>query len=210
MDEIKRATKELSPKEKVRVEKFNEIVDELKKKGYKRRDLTISLKTANTQGMLFPLPFAVLYLILNFLVLRNPWKGYNGIIFILLVVGLIVVHEIIHGITWAIFAKHHFKDIEFGFVAKEITPYCYCRSSLKKYQYITGSIMPFLTLGIIISTVALFIPNNATLLLVGIIMMFGAGGDLSIIYLLLKNKSKSKDVLYMDHPVDCGVVMFEK
>ena len=41
-------------------------------------------------------------------------------------------------------------------------------------------------------------------------MLFGAGGDLTIIYLILKNKSKKKNVLYIDHPVNCGVVMFDK
>ena len=70
--------------------------------------------------------------------------------------------------------------------------------------------MPFIILGIIPCTILLFVPFNIVAFLVGLAMLFGAGGDLTIILLILKNKSKKKDVLYIDHPVDCGVVMFEK
>lgn len=210
MDEIKRATKELSKKEKARVKKYDKLVESLTMDGYKKKELTISLKKANTEGLLFPLPFAIVFALLYFFVFKHSFEGYNTIAFILVFIIGTVVHEIIHGVTWAIFAKNHFKDIEFGFIAKEITPYCCCQSSLKKYQYIIGSIMPFFLLGIVVSTISLFMDKGFTVFIFGILMIFGTGGDLSIIWLLLTNKTNQKSVLYIDHPVDCGVVMFEK
>ena len=211
MDEIKRATKELTPNEKKRVEKFDKIVEELERKGYKRKDLTISIEQANMEGMIFPLPFVIIFVILNFIIFKKPiTEGYHLLLFIPGMLLGVVIHELIHGLTWGLVAKDHFKNIEFGFVEKEFTPYCYCGTALSKVKYILGSIMPFIVIGIIPATISLFISNNITLFLISIIMIFGAAGDLTIIWLILKNKSKKKSVLYIDHPVDCGVVMFEK
>ena len=40
--------------------------------------------------------------------------------------------------------------------------------------------------------------------------LFATSGDLLVVLLILKNKSNKKDVLYLDHPTDVGVVMFDK
>ena len=49
----------------------------------------------------------------------------------LLILCLIIVHELIHGITWAIFAKNHFHAIDFGIVWSTLSPYCTCFKPLK-------------------------------------------------------------------------------
>ena len=68
---------------------------------------------------------------------------------------------------------------------------------------------PFIVLGIIFGTVTLFL-NSTLLFAVAMINLFGTSGDLLIVSLVLKNKSNKKDVLYLDHPTDVGVVMFDK
>ena len=47
------------------------------------------------------------------------------IVFVALMAG-IVVHELIHGLTWAYFAKKGFKSIRFGIFWEMLTPYCHC------------------------------------------------------------------------------------
>lgn len=60
---------------------------------------------------------------------------------------LTVVHELIHGITWGIFAEKHFQSINFGVIWKMLTLYCHCSVPLKKWQYVLGAAMPTLVLG---------------------------------------------------------------
>ena len=76
-------------------------------------------------------------------------SGLQMIIFVIAILLLVVVHELIHGITWSVFTEHHFGDIEFGFMKEYLTPYCTCKCPLSKGKYIIGALMPLIILGII-------------------------------------------------------------
>ena len=41
-------------------------------------------------------------------------------------------------------------------------------------------------------------------------MIFGGGGDFVIILKMLLYKHPNQEVLYYDHPYECGVVAFER
>ena len=41
-------------------------------------------------------------------------------------------------------------------------------------------------------------------------MILAGGGDLTILLKLLRYKSKKEEILYMDHPYECGLVVFER
>jgi len=90
-----------------------------------------------------------------------------------------------------------------------LTPYCYCGEPLKKIQYILGSFMPCLVLGIIPCIVSVYV-NSSYLLFLGIIMIIGAGGDLTVILKMLFHKTSSADIIIMDHPTECGFITFER
>ncbi|MBN2777036.1 MAG: DUF3267 domain-containing protein [Bacteroidales bacterium] len=64
-------------------------------------------------------------------------------------IGGVVLHEILHAITWGIFAKKGFKSIKFGFKIKYLTPYCHCKEALRVKHYKLGAAMPLIILGII-------------------------------------------------------------
>ena len=131
---------------------------------------------------------------------------------LLLVVGmlmLMVVHELIHGITWASFAKSHWKAISFGFIVQYLTPYCSCKDPLKKYQIIIGALMPTIVLGVIPGIVTIFI-GNGVLWFLAMIMLVGGGGDMACVVKVLAYRSKKKDKLYIDHPYELGIVVFER
>ena len=206
--------RELTEKEKNRLEKVNKIIDDYKKDGYEKVDLTVSTTKANAFALVMAAPLMIIFIALYFIIygksgIPDSEIGMNGLWLILGFVVSIVVHELIHGITFSIFAKNHWKDIDFGMVWVTLTPYCTCISPVRKGGYLLALLMPCITLGIIPSIVAVAI-KSMPLLIYGLLMILAAGGDLLICYLIIKNKTKKKDVIYLDHPTECGVLRFEK
>ena len=205
--------RKLTEAEKRRLDNFNILCDELTKQGYIKKDLTANHLAANTLGpllgLLVALPFALILFLISpdsFLIGDNYFKNY--LVYLVLFLILIVVHELIHGITFASFTKEKFKNIEFGIIWKSLNPYCTCTKPLKQNEYILGLIMPCIILGIIPCLLSL-ISKNAWFLFMGILQTSAAGGDLFILNLILKNKN-NLDSLYLDHPTDIGLVKFEK
>ena len=68
--------------------------------------------------------------------------------------------------------------------------------------------MPGLLLGIVPCIVGC-ITTDIRVLSVGVLMTIAAGGDILIIKMILDNKT-SKTALYLDHPTDVGLVVFQK
>lgn len=189
---------------------------------YKKEQVTINLVWANVFGILILIPIALLYGTLYYLIwneqlsmenfknmLRDIHSGYALlyplVIIAILILG-IVLHELIHGITWAIFAKKGFKSIKFGVLWKMITPYCHCKEPLNVRQYITGAITPAIFLGFIPAIVAIAIGNMELLIFAGFFTM-AACGDFLIIYSLRREKANT---LVEDHPSEAGYYIYRK
>ena len=203
----------LSPAEKKRLDNYEKISSDLTGQGYKRTELTIGIKTANTFAVIMGIPLAVIAIGLFFIINRNrEWKGVSSTdLWILAVIFfvMIAVHELIHGVTWAIFTENHFKDIEFGFIKENFTPYCSCTRPLSRWEYILGAMMPLIILGIIPSIAGICI-GSLKVLIFGIVMIISAGGDILLVVQILRYKSQAKEVLYVDHPTQAGGVVFER
>ena len=195
--------------------------EELEKQGYVRTDRTISLKKANTVGNLTILPIMAVIVIIYILVngvnftYKTSTAQFGDMAFVWVMVSFAAtmvcffVHELIHGLCWSMGAKNGWKDIELGFIAKLLTPYCTCSSPIDKKIYLFGSMMPMTVLGIIPSIVAIIL-GNPFILLFGFIHTFGGAGDILISGMILKDKIKGKDAKIYDHPYDCGYILFEK
>ena len=125
------------------------------------------------------------------------------------VIVLVVVHELVHGLTWSFFTPHGFKDIEFGIMKPSMTPYCTCLVPLKKEQHMIGTVMPLIVLGIIPMIIAILTANPG-LLFISVIMSASAAGDIMILHRMLGYKTNAKEIIYMDHPTEAGGVVFEK
>lgn len=69
--------------------------------------------------------------------------------------------------------------------------------------------MPTVILGILPCIISLF-SKQTFLLYFGLLMILSGGGDMSIIYKILLNRSEKKEELYLDHPYKCGTMIFEK
>ena len=132
--------------------------------GFKKELLIIDLVKANVFAMLSIFPIVLLYGIPYYLVWSKNFNlisiremirtSYTGVfsstffIFLILILG-IVVHELIHGITWTMFAKNGHKSIKYGVLWKMVTPYCHCKEPLLVKHYIIGAITPAIILGLL-------------------------------------------------------------
>ena len=204
--------RKLSKAEEKRKKLYEEKKKELLAQGYEEKDLTISVLRANVMAFVLGLPIIILLLIL--FIYKNQsglytFSFYGPVVFLVVFAVLVVVHELIHGLFWAIYAKHHLKSIEFGFIVSSLTPYCCCKEMLIKSQYIISGIMPTVILGIIPAIISIF-TGSIFWFAMGELMILSGGGDMTILLKLLRYKSNKKEILYMDHPYECGLVVFER
>lgn len=212
----------LSKNEIKRIEKFNIRKENLILKNYIPKELIISINKANIFAMiLMILTAVVLFLIysslhnvkqqlITYLDNISILKYILHIIsFFVILLLLVVIHELLHGFTWAIFSSDHFKSIEFGYLKEKATPYCYCYTPLTKFQYLIGCLMPLFILGIIPAAYAI-LKGNLIVLLFSIIMISAAAGDILVSYKLFKYNTNKNHILIFDHPIEAGLYIFEK
>ncbi|MCD2424690.1 DUF3267 domain-containing protein [Niabella pedocola] len=123
----------------------------------------------------------------------------------LLVIGAgIVLHELIHGLTWSLFARNGHRSMRYGILRKYATPYCHCKEPLQVRHYVLGALMPAIILGIL-PAIAAVITGNFYLLVTGIFFIMAATGDFMIIH-LLRNEKRGDQVL--DHPSEAGCYIY--
>ncbi|MGE5456902.1 MAG: DUF3267 domain-containing protein [Methanococcaceae archaeon] len=189
---------------------------------YKKEKLSINLLWANLSGILISFPVFLAMGLPFYLIWRDDFtisslkKMMNGIspdiipvyamLFFLLLITGIILHELIHGIIWSVFAEGGFKSIKFGVVWKLLTPYCHCKQPLKVRHYLFGALMPALALGIVPGIISIII-GNLLMLIFGIIFTIASAGDFIIINLLMK---ENMDDLVEDHPSETGCYIYRK
>ena len=209
MDNDKRKLTEKELKRKNDFEKFN---SEMQQKGYKMKNIIINTQQAKPLCLLIMLPFMALafwiyYKVNGFDLDCLSW-GFL-VVLLMLVLCLSILHELIHGITWSIFAKNHFHSIDFGFIWSSFSPYCTCSEPLKKWQYLLGTAMPTLVLGGGAAVVSVM-TNQLLLFILAEYMILSGGGDFLIILKSMLYRTDKQESVYCDHPYECGFVVFEK
>ena len=183
---------------------------------YKKEKLTIDIVWANVFGLLMLIPIALIYGVPFYIIWKSElifsdiMKDVFGLftllkIIIVLIIG-IIVHELIHGIVWAAFAKKGFKSIKFGVLWKMLTPYCHCKEPLKVKHYIIGGIAPAILMGFLPAMVSMF-TGDIGMLFFGLFFTIAACGDFLIINLLRKEKPNDYTE---DHPSEAGCFIYRK
>ena len=208
---MQKQERKLTLKEQERKERLEQISQKMSADGYHRHELTVGLVFANVVGPLIMLPFCVIVGVIYFytkfsgdsLSFHLEWSFFP------LFIALIVLHEVIHGLTWGIFAKTHLKSITFGVIWRALTPYCTCGEPLKRWQYVLGGLMPTLILGFGMAAASVVLQSDL-LFFLSEAMIFGGCGDFLIVLKLLMYKAAGKDVLFYDHPYEGGTVVFER
>lgn len=212
MKEQNEGERVLTEAERRRAARLAQLTAEYEAKGFRTCPLLISLARANVVGPLLMLPLAVLAFLLFLRFSPAGFRGLSGwelLVFLAAMAALIVVHELVHGLTWACFTENGLKSIEFGFIKKYLTPYCTCAEPLKKGQYVLGALMPLLVCGLLPALIGAF-SGSLLLFLLGEVMIFAACGDVMIVGKMLAHRSGATETVYLDHPTEAGLILFER
>lgn len=186
------------------MEKFDET---------KGRKVAINIVSANVFSIVLLIVSGVVFIVPFFLIWgeadlgsERSVFGFTGLWLLIAFFAGIVVHELLHGITWACYAKSGWKSISFGVMWKLLTPYCHCNEPMGVKAYLAGALMPLLVLGIIPAVVSLMI-GSTVLLGWGILFIAAASGDIWMSWLLTKEDPEST---ILDHPTEAGFYVFDK
>jgi hypothetical protein len=171
-----------------------------------KRDLSISMARANIIVLFTSIPVALLQFLIFVMLhgmdsLATTW---GSILLIAVVLG-IIVHELIHGLSWVIFGNKPFSAIKFGFQWRTFTPYAHLKEPVEINAYRIGGFMPGFILGIVPYLLSLLL-GNGNLLWFGIVHTAAAGGDWLILWLIRNVKA---DMLVEDHPTHAGCYVLE-
>ena len=176
-----------------------------------KKDLSISIVKANLYSVIFIIP-GILLAFIYFIIWRNNLKAvelqpsvFQRGTFLLAAVLGIVLHELIHGFSWAYFGKKSIETIKFGVYWKKLTPYAHCTEPMEVSAYRLGAMMPGLLLGVFPYLLGV-IGGNVLIMFFGLLLTFIAGGDALILWLIRDVKPGQ---LVEDHPTRAGCYVIE-
>jgi hypothetical protein len=188
---------------------------------YQRIELTATATEANIKALAFALPIMLLLLVPYMMLwpekfssetLRSIVAEYGSrILFLPLGMMLVfipgaVVHELLHGLTWAAFCKKGIRSITYGVHWKALTPYCHCEEVLPLRPYILGGIMPGLVMGLLPALEGM-LWGNPWVFFFGLFFTLAAAGDMLVLWMLRRCKSAD---LVQDHPEKIGCYVLRK
>ena len=150
----------------------------------------------------FGIPFILLWELSHFLHGVVDFLT-NWLMLIVVLIGGMFLHELLHAVVFAAFCKRGFASVTFGIKWKHLSPYVHCEEALALWPYRMGTILPGLVLGIIPGVIAL-ITGNAWLLTFSLFFTAGAAGDF---YSLMKLMNADRRYMVIDHPREAGFIL---
>lgn len=172
-----------------------------------KRDLSISMARANLVVLFITIPVVILQFALFILLhgmenLKPTWNSASLIVVVLLGV---VLHELVHGISWVLFGHKPLSAVKFGFHWKTFTPYAHLKEPVEVHAYRLGAFMPGFILGILTYILSLVL-GDGNLFWFGMVHTSAAGGDWLILW-LIRNVKAGMQV--EDHPTNAGCYVLE-
>ncbi len=164
-----------------------------------RRVNAIALLLIIPETLLFALPFFLVWGVNVLTVLR--FKSFL-FLFLFIVLGA-AIHELLHGLAWALVTGTGFRHIRFGVKWEYLTPYCHYYESMRVWQYVIGGMTPLVIMGIIPAIWALF-TGNALVMFFGLFFTWAAGGDIQAVWMIRKFH---RNQLVYDHPEELGFII---
>ncbi len=190
-------------------ENFEKMKAQLHEQGYHEKDVTITSGKAMILGVFYALPFVIIFgLLYRFLLVERAYllevSGLSFyIIFIAIIAISVVIHELLHGVGWAVASGKGWNVVRFNINA--MMPSCACKVALEKKSYLFGVLTPFVVLGFG-SVFFIFIYPGTVSFLTMIVNFISAGADL----IIACNVLKERDSLIADHPKEAGYIAFYK
>lgn len=158
-------------------------------------------------GMVLPALFAtgVPFFILHGFQPFVEWT-LSGVLlfFVVLIIG-VPMHELLHALVFGTFARGGFKSVRFGIDRSTYTPYCHCTKPIRVQWYRLGALFPFIVLGAVPFVVSLF-TGSLGWWLFGYIYIIAAGGDLVALKMLKPIPGHRK---VLDHPEKMGFFVLD-
>ena len=115
----------------------------------------------------------------------------------------VVVHEGLHALGWIIFSRISWREIRFGFDAKNLAPYAHAQVPMKATAYRIGAALPGIALGLLPALVGI-INGDGILTIFGAIMLSAAVGDVFVLWII---RTIPSDALVLDHPSQAGCMV---
>ena len=166
------------------------------------------MSEAAGKSLLIAIPIAIIQVVPFFLIHGLPTVSVNANMAaygFLLLFG-ILLHELIHMLAWALFAKKSIKAFKLGFQWKSLTPYAHCKEPMDIQPYRTGSFAPGLLLGLLPWFISLF-TGDILLFFFGLLYTTAAGGDFLILWII---RNVKPNTLVEDHPTNAGCYVIEQ
>lgn len=175
--------------------------------GYLPEQKTISLLWANIWSIVLLIVLGGLYWLLYEYFWNIDWKAFNDsittiLLFLIAIIVGIVVHELIHGITWIALTGMNFSHLKFG--EMKGAAYCHIDVPMVKRHYVIGALTPLLLLGIVPSIVGL-VCGSLFWYLLGLLFTATAIGDMMIVW---KIRKEEPTTLVYDHPSEGGCYVY--
>ena len=172
-----------------------------------KRDLSISMASANIVVMFIIIPVVILQFSIFILLhgMKNLEPTWNSVVLIVVILLGVVVHELIHGISWVILGHKPLSAIKFGFQWKTLTPYAHLKEPVDVHAYRLSGFMPGFILGILTYILSLLF-GNGNLFWFSLIHTSAAGGDWLILWLIRKVQAGRQ---VEDHPTKAGCYVLE-
>lgn len=183
----------------------NEEIPEIA--GYTKEPRTIKLLTANILAAAAMIITFVIGTIISKLIYGHvPYETSttSAITFIVALIAGMVIHELIHGITWMLTIHCSWKNISFGFIKGN--PCCHCNQPMDKRSYVIGALMPLILLGVIPWLTGI-LAGILYLMTFGAIYIAGAMGDIMMVWAI---RHEANDTKVYDHPSEAGCVIYRK
>jgi hypothetical protein len=170
-----------------------------------KRDLSISMARANVVVLSLSIPISIAQYAIFLLSAVSIEISLNPIVLLIAIILGIVVHEVIHGLSWVIFGRKPLSMVKFGFQWKTVTPYAHLKEPIEVNVYRLGTFLPGFLLGILPYILSLLL-NDANLFWYSIVHTAAAGGDWLVLWML---RDVRGGMLVEDHPTNAGCYVIE-
>ncbi len=176
-------------------------------------DFTVSLLAANLYSLAIILPLAAfilgtIYLLHGLGILVDGFQFWNSHRFpgIVILLGGIIAHEVLHAVAWLLVSKNQRNAIKFGFNFAALSPYAHCTEPMPVGSYRITVILPGVLLGAVPLIIGVLF-GNGPVILFGFLFTLAAGGDALILW---RVRNIPPGTLVRDHPDRAGCVVIRE
>lgn len=138
-------------------------------------------------------------------ILKFDFYSSNSGLFLLELILYFIIHELLHGLGFLIFAKNK-KNIKFGITLEKGVLFAACQEKINKKAALISIALPLVVLTFITFPIGILfkLPNLVSL---SILNFGGAIGDILMFILISRAPS---DVLYIDYNTDIGCYLISE